>query len=455
MIDIKKRELLDISMKSKEKLSKYEQIVESVVYKHQVFSDKISQTIQDVKTRNTELKNLDKITNDIVQQLQQLEKQDREDNEKLKRQLLIELADLKQLIQKCGEEQARRSINVWNYVNIHQRSRQIEKKPPEFRTEIVEEELKTLFGSLVKSTSKDCQLLPLQEQDRDQTRSVLTPKINAVVRSTFPAKNNTRVTAAEHGQSWIWKRSSRNLSLVKLDGQLVSDIKTDFKVFDVLVTRNGELLVTDSCLLLRSKVKILTKDGNFTDIYSTTGYKTFGMTETDTGNVIVGLSSLVDGKLVEMTTEGTEMRTMKYDSIDNTKLFDYPYSLIVDDYTKTVVVVDQGGHKKATYDAKNENLTKPFHPRFIATDKLGQIFISDYENSVVHLLDKDGVFLEFLISDKNGCSEPFGLSIDSWGITDYLCIRDFKILLDRSEPQVIYTKDSVNFSVGVNLNKFK
>ncbi|KAJ8311873.1 hypothetical protein KUTeg_010574, partial [Tegillarca granosa] len=95
-----------------------------------------------------------------------------------------------------------------------------------------------------------------------------------------------------------------------------------------------------------------------------------------------------------MTTEGTEMRTMKYDSIDNTKLFDYPYSLstningdivVVDDYTKTVVVVDQGGHKKAT----------------------------DYENSVVHLLDKDGVFLEFLISDKNGCSEPFGLSIDS------------------------------------------
>ncbi|KAJ8321436.1 hypothetical protein KUTeg_001012 [Tegillarca granosa] len=253
MIDIKKRELLDISMKSKEKLSKYEQIVESVVYKHQVFSDKISQTIQDVKTRNTELKNLDKITNDIVQQLQQLEKQDREDNEKLKRQLLIELADLKQLIQKCGEEQARRSINVCNFVSVMKMELceytptepPDRKKPPEFRTEIVEEELKTLFGSLVKSTSKDCQLLPLQEQDRDQTRSVLTPKINAVVRSTFPAKNNTRVTAAEHGQSWIWKRSSRNLSLVKLDGQLVSDIKTDFKVFDVLVTRNGELLVTD------------------------------------------------------------------------------------------------------------------------------------------------------------------------------------------------------------------
>ncbi|KAJ8311055.1 hypothetical protein KUTeg_001013 [Tegillarca granosa] len=192
------------------------------------------------------------------------------------------------------------------------------------------------------------------------------------------------------------------------------------------------------------------------------------MTETDTGNVIVGLSSLVDGKLVEMTTEGTEMRTMKYDSIDNTKLFDYPYSLstningdivVVDDYTKTVVVVDQGGHKKATYDAKNENLTKPFHPRFIATDKLGQIFISDYENSVVHLLDKDGVFLEFLISDKNGCSEPFGLSIDSLVRGQQQEFphnhKDFKILLDRSEPQVIYTKDSVNFSVGVNLNKFK
>ncbi|KAJ8319711.1 hypothetical protein KUTeg_002737, partial [Tegillarca granosa] len=180
------------------------------------------------------------------------------------------------------------------------------------------------------------------------------------------------------------------MSLVKLDGQLVSDIKTDFKKWRAFGDR------------LRSKVKILTKDGNFTDIYSTTGYKTFGMTETDTGNVIVGLSSLVDGKLVEMTTEGTEMRTMKYDSIDNTKLFDYPYSLstningdivVVDDYTKTVVVVDQGGHKKL--------------------HKLGQIFISDYENSVVHLLDKDGVFLEFLISDKNGCSEPFGLSIDS------------------------------------------
>ncbi|KAJ8317831.1 hypothetical protein KUTeg_004618 [Tegillarca granosa] len=179
------------------------------------------------------------------------------------------------------------------------------------------------------------------------------------------------------------------------------------------------------------------------------------MTETDTGNVIVGLSSLGRRETCRNDNRGDRNENNEYDSIDNTKLFDYPYSLstningdivVVDDYTKTVVVVDQGGHKKATYDAKNENLTKPFHPRFIATDKLGQIFISDYENSVVHLLDKDGVFLEFLISDKNGCSEPFGLLLTHW---------DFKILLDRSEPQVIYTKDSVNFSVGVNLNKFK
>ncbi|KAJ8320679.1 hypothetical protein KUTeg_002266, partial [Tegillarca granosa] len=357
MIDIKKRELLDITMKSNEKLSKYEQIVESVCDKQRVFSKKISQTIQDVKTRNTRKNHLDKITNDIVQQLQQLEKQDREDNEKLKRQLQIEIADLKQLIQKCGEEQARRSINVCNFVSVMKMELceytptepPDRKKPPEFRTEIVEEELKSLFGSLVKSTSKDCQLLPLQEQDRDQTRSVLTPKIYAVVRSTFPAKNNTRVTAAEH------------------------DIRHD--------------------------------ENQYRKCYCWT--------------VILGRRETCRNDNRGNRNENNEIRLYR-----QYKLFDYPYSLstningdivVVDDYTKTVVVVDQGGHKKATYDAKNENLTKPFHPRFIATDKLGQIFISDYENSVVHLLDKDGVFLEFLISDKNGCSEPFGLSIDSLG----------------------------------------
>ncbi|KAJ8311007.1 hypothetical protein KUTeg_011452 [Tegillarca granosa] len=51
----------------------------------------------------------------------------------------------------------------------------------------------------------------------------------------------------------------------------------------------------------------------------------------------------------------------------------------------------------------------------LVTDKYGHIIISDMENSVVHVLDRDGKFIQYLITPQHGCDKPDGLDLDNHG----------------------------------------
>ncbi|KAJ8310986.1 hypothetical protein KUTeg_011431 [Tegillarca granosa] len=37
------------------------------------------------------------------------------------------------------------------------------------------------------------------------------------------------------------------------------------------------------------------------------------------------------------------------------------------------------------------------------------------ENSVVHVLDRDGKFIQYLITPEQGCDRPIGLDLDNHG----------------------------------------
>ncbi|XP_062568173.1 uncharacterized protein LOC134230390 [Saccostrea cucullata] len=84
---------------------------------------------------------------------------------------------------------------------------------------------------------------------------------------------------------------------------------------------------------------------------------------------------------------------------------------IVDWNGAAVIILNQGGGLKAKYCCKtNPQLPEGFSPRYIATDSLSHILVSDTNNSCIHILDSEDVPMTVL---KYGLVRPAGISIDS------------------------------------------
>ena len=88
-----------------------------------------------------------------------------------------------------------------------------------------------------------------------------------------------------------------------------------------------------------------------------------------------------------------------------------------------VKVFNSQGVLKAVYNGPDTSTRHPFAPHGIACDNHGQIFVVDYANHTVHVLDPLGRFRGFLIMDTElekraifmGTSSPFSITVDSIG----------------------------------------
>ncbi|KAH3822004.1 hypothetical protein DPMN_123773 [Dreissena polymorpha] len=57
----------------------------------------------------------------------------------------------------------------------------------------------------------------------------------------------------------------------------------------------------------------------------------------------------------------------------------------------------------------------PFDPRGIACDKYGHVIVCDYSSNMVHLLDKHGRFLMYLLTEADGIFGPTSVAVDRAG----------------------------------------
>jgi tripartite motif-containing protein 2/3 len=79
---------------------------------------------------------------------------------------------------------------------------------------------------------------------------------------------------------------------------------------------------------------------------------------------------------------------------------------------KVVVVVERSGLFRFAYDG-GKIYKNTFSPCELDSDSLGNIAISDHTNNSIHLLDIDGNFIKYLLTEKDGISCPRGLKIDN------------------------------------------
>ena len=98
----------------------------------------------------------------------------------------------------------------------------------------------------------------------------------------------------------------------------------------------------------------------------------------------------------------------------------------MDSTAYSVLAIDVQGDLKSVY--RGGPRWKGFNPMNVCCDKHQHVIIADYINNKVHLVNKDGQFILYLMTTKN-VSCPMGLSVADDGVLWVGEDRSMKILL--------------------------
>ena len=80
-----------------------------------------------------------------------------------------------------------------------------------------------------------------------------------------------------------------------------------------------------------------------------------------------------------------------------------------------VILSPDGEEKKRYHGTGHTTLDNDFEPKDICCDSKGNIYIADLHNSLVHVLDKTGIFSHFLFSKADGYQYPVAMASEPDG----------------------------------------
>lgn len=190
-----------------------------------------------------------------------------------------------------------------------------------------------------------------------------------------------------------------------------------------------------------------------------------------TSDLLVGLKRFSSGKVLRYDQTGILTQTVQHDN--NGEIFKVPYyiaenkngDIVVSCSLRGVVVTDRDGNFRFFYDGNNAGSQIWSHG--ICTDALFNILVNDLSNHSVHIIDKDGNFLSYLLTRPLGILHPCSLSYDInthriWigsfhnnSICVYNYISRQNALTDHNQtnPDMIYTRKEIKRNEHVQLQE--
>lgn len=137
------------------------------------------------------------------------------------------------------------------------------------------------------------------------------------------------------------------------------------------------------------------------------------------GDVLVGMWEVGTdrGKIMRLNSIGEVKDTIEKDK-NNDNLYKNPMfitennngDIVVSDLNRCLVVTDRGGEHRFSYTGHptGSGLT----PCGICTDIFSNILVCDKRTNTVQMIDKDGTFMYFLLTESDGIFKPWGLCYD-------------------------------------------
>nr|XP_022323129.1 protein wech-like [Crassostrea virginica] len=274
--------------------------------------------------------------------------------------------------------------------------------PTFYECEIEENYMQTYFGYIEKLQEKK---IPLLEKnvipDPDSGRKVLeAPSVSSVIDTGFPGgRNNNRLyDMAVTDDQKVWMGGeSKELKLFDLQGHLHLTV-TITALGMYICMYNKQVVYTDT-----KAVKKISDDDTVVTMFATGDWEPYGITGSASVDLLVCLRKGDQSKVVRYSSTGTVLQEIQYDS-QCQPLYQYAWyitenvngDIIVTGFKKRIViVVDRLGIFRYTYSGRNNDL----NASSVATDSVGHVYVTDCKGDKIHMLDRDGRFLRYIIPE--------------------------------------------------------
>ncbi|XP_078323263.1 uncharacterized protein LOC144622468 [Crassostrea virginica] len=358
---------------------------------------------------------IEKTVKNLHQELDDLKKENEAVLQKQKGEIEEMIRTVVEMIRKATNIQTSKNVKQMEKFKLVIEQRETLKEftqytfPKFHECKIDEHYLQTYFGYIDKMKERK---MPLFENrfipDPDSGRKVLeVPSVSSVIDSGFPAyENNNRLyDMAVTDDQKVWMGgNSYELKLFDLQGHLHRAVTiTDKSMY--IGMYNKQLVYTDHS---DNTVKKISDDDTVVTMFSTGDWRPHGITESASGDLLVCLLKDDQSKVVRYSSTGTVLQEIQYDS-QCQPLYQFAWyiaenvngDIIVTEFKKKIVIaLDRLGIFRYTYSRNND-----FNATSVDTDSIGHVYVSDYNGHKIHMLDRDGRFLRYIIPE-GGIKSP-------------------------------------------------
>ena len=261
------------------------------------------------------------------------------------------------------------------------------------------------------------------------------------------------VVCLSSGQTWLADTSK--LQLMNGHGKVKDTLHTDFDINDIILSPLGHFLLSD---VTNSCIKTISQDKKVRTLFKTQiGWfkpkilTPWGLSALHSGYTAVTFPN--EGRVIIYSMSGKVVKEL------DKKLFSRPVRVAQSRINNDLYIVDKAEngpvgagkvlvvdkHYKVRYEY-NGTGDKEFRPMGLCTDYGGHVLIVDY-NDRVHILDKSGHFIQYLLTGEQGLEWPFSVSVDSEGNAwvGERCggVKVVKYLQEESSLYTSYTKNYI------------
>ncbi|XP_078323259.1 uncharacterized protein LOC144622462 [Crassostrea virginica] len=233
------------------------------------------------------------------------------------------------------------------------------------------------------------------------------PSVSSVIDTGFGNEHYFRLNdMAVTDDQKVWVGGpDQELKLFDLKGNLHRRVNITW-YGEHICMYNKQLLYSD---WYHKSVKKISDDDTELTMFTTGDWAPYGITESAFGDLLVCLRKDDQSKVVRYSSNGTVLQEVQYVS-QSQPLYqaawyiaeNVNWDIIVTDYAKDkVIAVDILGKFRYIYPGRNNEL----YAGSVATDSVGHVYITDQISDKIHMLDRDGGFLRYIIPE-GGISFP-------------------------------------------------
>ncbi|XP_056006460.1 uncharacterized protein LOC130050417 [Ostrea edulis] len=418
-------ELMKTIMKENERLQTYkcelEKILDHTTQRLPSLSKLYQQKKDEVTSRGEEWHiQIDKTVKTLHQELDDMQKE----HESLLRKQKQELEEILGKVDEINTATMKLN-NSQNVIEMKKLIPMIEKQetpseitqysfPVFYKCEIDENYLKSYFGYIENIQERKISLPRLISEDAviSNHKILEMPRVITAIDTGFPAnENNNRLY---------------DIAVIDDNRVCMGGASYELKLFDFQGNLHDTVTITTSgmCLTVYNKhvvyttpisktVRRVAADKTIQTMFTTGEWTPRGIKSTASDDLLVCLRKDDQSKVVRYSGSGTVLQEIQYDS-QGQPLYRRPAyitenvngDIIVTDWKKpAVIAVDRLGIFRFSFSGRD----KPSAVSSVTTDPAGHVIITDFCDKI-HMLDRDGRFLRYIIPDQ-GINRPRGVCI--------------------------------------------